>query len=1244
LIDSAPQVYDLSLYFDGVVDSYTLTGIGKKYASISGSVMTLVGDNRGIAYEIIVTATNSVSQVSSTLDVIEYPAIPSVLSQLGEIALIDSIPQVYDLALYFDGLVDSYTFTVPDGNVRISDGILTIISSYSNTSYEVAVTANNVTGSATSTLKVTEPAVSALIIKTDMGSITLIDSIPKKINLALYFGGFVESYTMSDTDGNVIVSKGAAIVSKWFMNSLEHVLYLTGTYTSITYDIVLTATNKFGSISSTLTVTDNPALPKIIAGLGSIALADSTPRTYDLVSYFGGVVDSYTLTGPEGNVIGVSSSGGSEYRLTILGDYRGIEYNLIVTASNVTGFTSSTLKVRETPPLPFVIASLGSLTLANSIPQTFDLTLYFGGVVDSYTLTDPEGNAIGSSDLSVSNSILTIVGDYRGMTYDVLVNATNETGATTSILKVTENPDSPVILLTMGSITLASSIPQIYDLDSYFGGVVDSYTLTGPEGNVIGISSVGVSGSILTIVGDYRDIEYDVIVTASNVTGSISSTLTVIETPPVPTVLRPLVLITLIDYSPRTYDLIPYFGGLVDSYTLTDPEGNDISSYYLSISGSVLTVIGTFKGVTYDVFVLANNTGGSATSTWIVTENPPAPTVTTTLGDATLPDSTPRIYNLASYFGGFVDSYTLTDPDGNVIGIFGVGISESVLTIAGDYRGTIYEVVVTANNVTGSATSTLIVTENPSVPVVISELGSVTLTDSAPRIYDLISHFGGVVDSYTLTDIEGNVIGVVSESIMTVVGSNRGVTYYIVVTARNITGSISSTLKVTETHPAPTALDSLGFVTLSDSTPQLYDLSLYFDGIVDSYTLAYPDGNVIGVSSLDATEYTLAVVGDYRGKTYDIVVTAWNVAGSVASTLTVTENPVVPVLLTPLGSITLVDSRPQIYNLASYFGGVIDIYELMSDYDNVDISRSILTITGVGSVISVVYEVIVVASNATGSITSTLYVTENAIVSPVRIASLGSVSIFDYEPRTYDLTLYFSGYVDSYTIHARKGRATISEYILTVTGDHRGITYDVIVTASNVIGSVSSTLTVTEDLLAPIVMIPFGSITLIDSKPQIYDLDSYFGGLVDSYTLTDPDGNDVSSSKLSVSEAKLIVIGACRGVTYSVTVTAINVTGSVASTLEVTESNITQPIIKYNLGSITLVDSTPQIYDLTSYFGGFVESYTLNIPEDSVVGISDDELTIVGNNSGTSYSVIVTANNAFGSVTSTLYVTESPKL
>ena len=178
--------------------------------------------------------------------------------------------------------------------------------------------------------------------------------------------------------------------------------------------------------------------------------------------------------------------------------------------------------------------------------------------------------------------------------------------------------------------------------------------------------------------------------------------------------------------------------------------------------------------------------------------------------------------------------------------------------------------------------------------------------------------------------------------------------------------------------------------------------------------------------------------------------------------------------------------------------------------------------------------------------------------------------------------------------------ASISGGNLNVTGNYRNTAYGVSVGASNAYGSSNSgTLSVTETI-DPVSSSSFGS-TTIGSNTVTYWLASYLSdaaGRALTYNVT---GNPKYNA--NISSGTLSVVGAKRGTSYNVDVTATNAYGgSSTSTLTVTETRdppntnaLPQILINQQISSVTSGSETYTFLSAGTN-GGTTSSYIWNWP------------------------------------------------
>lgn len=697
-------------------------------------------------------------------------------------------------------------------------------------------------------------------------------------------------------------------------------------------------------------------------------------------------------------------------------------------------------------------------------------------------------------------------------------------------------------------------------------------------------------------------------------------------------------------------------------YTLAQNPFSNAALLSQPGNASILRVTGAARGSDYTVVVRATNSfGASATSALAVTEAAPgesvdtlgAPSVAAPLGAVTL-SSTVATYDLGDYFTDIPAAhplrYTVT---ANPVGSASLINGGDVLVVKGKNSGATYTVAVACTNAYGkSASNVLQVTEPaPSAPTVSAPLGSVTL-GTGTATYALSDHFSdasGLPLAYSITRNPRGSASITGAGVLRVTGRGRGTSYTVAVTAANVFGaSVSSSLAVTETLGglSPGA-SSMGSVTVAAGVAT-YTLADYFtdpSGLGIAYALtANPHCN----ASLDPVRGLLTVTGASRGATYTVTVTGATRYGTAAASLQVTElreaSPAAAPTASSMGAAALDGTGTLAYPLAGYFGGTGVSYELAANpRGNARISGGVLYVTGAFR--AATYEVTVRGSNALGSATSSITVTEPS-GAPVLLASRLAPVTLTSDTATIPLSGVFSDPTGAGLVYGLLANPALSAKVvggaLVVAGVLRGTSYTVVVGATNAYGTAAASLDVTEvtevaevAVLAPFVSSNLGAVSLSNDSATL-SLAGVFGGTrpIDYSLLANPEKNaDLTAGGV------LTVTGAWRGKSYDVVLGASNPGGIVSATLAVTEA-LLLPFVASNLGAVTLSDNTVTL-QLAGMFGGTPPLlYSLKANPYSNAALSDDVLSVVGHENDASYDVVIDASNRGGSASATLHVQE----
>ena len=911
---------------------------------------------------------------------------------------------------------------------------------------------------------------------------------------------------------------------------------------------------------------------------------------------------------------------------------------------------------------------------ANAV--TFALPSYLSDrMVDSYWIAS---NPFGSATLDPASNVLTVAGVYtndpglNATTYDVVVSASNASGG------VSPSPETFTIEQAAGPWFVPSAPFPVAVGDSN-AVVADVGGISVYDTSRLGLSSFyfWISSdphSNATLVQDAADAAYvDLVVSGSNRGGAaydvcVSASNELGEATPFPYVARItekalLGSVTLSNATPAAFGLSNFFlSGYAQPYHyyLTVPDAYGAAA----IVDDVLVLTGAGRDVTYAVSVGASNDAGTPLfddATLTVTETAVMALTVWTLGtgirSVTLGENV-SAFGLSNYLyddaGLGPDFYWVSsDPQSNA-----TIDANGVLSIAGAYgpAGT-YAVEVSASNAAGDVSplvDSFAVTQAANEWTV-AQSAAVSLGSDAystSLVGKIVDASGlGVADYlWVSADPQSNAT-LSAEGLLTIQGADRGLAYTVAVSASNGAGELApAPFAVTVTEKA-----LIGGVALSDATPVSYALPDYFlAGLGFDYFYVTSDPEASAVIAVDGR--TLVVTGAYRGLGYVVEVGASNASGVVADviSLAVTEVAVVWTLGAGVRTASLGENVAT-FGLSNYLyddaGLGPDFYWVSSDpQSNATIdANGVLSIAGAyGSVGT--YAVEVSASNAAGAVSplvdsfavhqaATEWTVQSAAVSLGTDAYSASMTGKIVDASGLGVADYLWVSADP-----QSNAALSAEGVLTIQGADRGLTYVVDVSASNAVGEVAPVpfaITVTEKAL-------LGAVNLIDATPTYFQLPDYFlSGLgFDFFYVT----SDPRASSEILNGSTLVVTGAYRNATYTLTVGASNGSGVVADAISVVVTEAApQPVVSaVPFTTATATYEIPLQVDLSQYFsdplGDALFYWIVSNPLSNATMTNSSNLSVTwvatGSNA-TSAGVVVGASNAAGMyVTGTAVVLE----
>lgn len=279
--------------------------------------------------------------------------------------------------------------------------------------------------------------------------------------------------------------------------------------------------------------------------------------------------------------------------LNVAGNYRGITYDVYLTAENIKATTAWTLTVTEmVPPSPNAHGDKSS-TVSTGL-YSFPLTAFIDGYNIEYTIQHNQPNNV----VYVSNNTLFINASYRNISYSVDITATNKGGSKSVSFSVTETGPVPPRLKSDDTFFYVNS-GNTNTFNDVFDNVSSVSVKQSPFNNVT------VNGNSINIIGANRNRYYPVVLTATNQHGSIDITLHVIESGRYDEVLQNLNVPSTHVYMEHSTTIVNLTElGISSEYTIKyNPYEHDDN---VDIVNNMLFIDDDHRG-TYDVIVATSN-------------------------------------------------------------------------------------------------------------------------------------------------------------------------------------------------------------------------------------------------------------------------------------------------------------------------------------------------------------------------------------------------------------------------------------------------------------------------------------------------------------------------------------------------------------------------------------------------------------------------------------------------------------
>ena len=1202
-------ISDITVTNSGGTATYSISPTLSEGLSFSTETGTISGTPSAIATLQIytITASNVTNSDSATLSITVNLEAPNISLSTTTITA-TARSAISNITVTNSGGDATYSISpaiANDLSFDTADGTISGTPANAATNVVYTVTATNVTNSDSATLSITvNPA--APIISLSVSTLTATA------------GTAISDITVTNSGGTATYSISPAIANNLSFDTTNGTISGTPANAATNVVYTVTATNATNSDSATLSITVNPAAPIISLSVSTLTATAGTAISNITVTNSGGTA-TYSISPAIANNLSFATATG-----TISGTPSATATLQIytITASNVTNSDSATLSITVNIEAPNISLSTTTIT-ATARSAISNITVTNSGGDATYSISPAIDNG-----LSFDTTDGTISGTPANAATNIvyIVTASNISGNSTATLDITVNPAAPNISLSTATIvaSVATAITTI--TVSNDGGTPTSYAISRSlsaglsfsteTGTISGIPTATATTTIYTI-------------TASNITNSDSATLSITVNPQAP----------IIVFSPATVTVVVGMyidisatntGGVADLYSIAPTINNN-----LSFSTETGVISGTPANAATNIvyIVTASNISGNSTATLDITVNPAAPNISLSTATIVASVATAITTITVSNDGGTPTSYAISRSLSA-----GLSFSTETGTISGIPTATATTTIytITASNITNSDSATLSITVNPQAPIIVFSPATVTVVVG---IYVDISatNTGGVADLYSIAPTINNNLSFSTETGV-ISGTPTAITVATyTVTASNVTGTDSATIKITVNPAAPdislstttvvaSVATAITAITVSNDggTPTSYAISRSLSA---GLSFSTETGTISGTPSATATATIYTV-------------TATNITGTDSATIEITVNPQAPIIVFSPATVTVVVGI-YVDISATNTDGVADLYSIAPAIaNNLSFSTATGVISGTPTAVTVATYT-VTASNVTGSSTATIKITVNPAAPKISLSAATVNAELDIA--ITNITVINNGgtptsYAISDTLSAGLSFSTTTG---TISGTPSATATAMIytVTATNITGTDSSTVEI--------------SVSQIDSKPSIANIEDaqtyYAGVMISSVEFTnsgDPAQNCYSTNLpaglvVALSGVHCAISGTpiVISATTTYTIIATNLQGSDTATINISVTFATPSI---SVSTTTVVASVAAaIADITVSNDGGTATYSISPALSEGLSFATNTGTISGTPSATATLQIytITASNITNSDSATLSIT-----
>ena len=285
------------------------------------------------------------------------------------------------------------------------------------------------------------------------------------------------------------------------------------------------------------------------------------------------------------------------------------------------------------------------------------------------------------------------------------------------------------------------------------------------------------------------------------------------------------------------------------------------------------------------------------------------------------------------------------------------------------------------------------------------------------------------------------------------------------------------------------------FVTLENDRAKIINIAKYFKGEFITYELiTNPHDNVL----IDSALQQITITGAFRDSIYDIVINANKGPVSKDLIFNITEPAPFPPTAKDPKKLVLSDNKKQVNLLDKFKGSYLEIFEIdQNPFNNVSLVDSSNMIYEVqGAFRDTSYSIVFKATQNGGDNLSaywTLNIKELPLIPTKLLPDIDNLLIATGQTITYNLKFVFIGNGLEYGFRTNPypDNIYISNNVLYITENQRGITYPIEVFGKNLAQTLIWKITLTEDLPPAPTVIGVDSSNFINAEEKILNITLY---------------------------------------------------------------------------------------------------------------------------------------------------------